>query len=546
MRIACVHQGYELYGSDRCFVESVAAIREAFPASRNRGRAAAPRADRRGAAAAGEPHRVRAAARAAPQGAGAARADRGLRACPLRSRARRDASAAPISSTSTPPSCSIIRSSRASSAARRCCTSTRFRPAPSRTALRALALWSGARLIFNSRATRDSFAPPPGRAFEVIYNGLDGPPQAEPTTYDGAAPVTRRADRAHQSHQGPGRSARRRSNSSPRISARACRSAWSAAPSRIRRSKRSCARPSPREGFAAQVSVEPFAADTAPIYRWADVVVAPSKLPESLGRTAIEAMAFGRPALVSAIGGLTEVVADGETGWRVPPGRRRGARAKARRHSDAAGGLARFRRGARGRATRRLFSRRAAAERVGGDGCGSARARRVAALAAGDGARGQDAMTIQSGLREVRRLALLLGGEGMQSGLHFALNLFLIALLPAQGLRHVRLHAGAGRRRARLRAFADRDARQHLYRPLAARGVRLFLRGRVPGRGARRLCRHGAHRRGDPVDRGRARVRPGAAPRSSGCGACDRILRTVGIRAQTPRALSRSATRFSP
>ena len=68
------------------------------------------------------------------------------------------------------------------------------------------------------------------------------------------------------------------------------------------------------------VSVEPFAADTAPLYRWADVVVAPSKLPESLGRTAIEAMAFGRPALVSAIGGLTEVVADGETGWHVPPG----------------------------------------------------------------------------------------------------------------------------------------------------------------------------------------------------------------------------------
>src|SRR5271154_2945160 len=31
VRIACVHQGYELYGSDRCFVESVAAIREAYP-----------------------------------------------------------------------------------------------------------------------------------------------------------------------------------------------------------------------------------------------------------------------------------------------------------------------------------------------------------------------------------------------------------------------------------------------------------------------------------------------------------------------------------
>jgi glycosyltransferase involved in cell wall biosynthesis len=46
----------------------------------------------------------------------------------------------------------------------------------------------------------------------------------------------------------------------------------------------------------------------------------PSRRPESLGRVAIEAMAYGRPPLVSAIGGLVEVVSDGETGWHVPPG----------------------------------------------------------------------------------------------------------------------------------------------------------------------------------------------------------------------------------
>ena len=31
MRIVCVHQGYELYGSDRSFIDSVAALREAWP-----------------------------------------------------------------------------------------------------------------------------------------------------------------------------------------------------------------------------------------------------------------------------------------------------------------------------------------------------------------------------------------------------------------------------------------------------------------------------------------------------------------------------------
>ena len=45
----------------------------------------------------------------------------------------------------------------------------------------------------------------------------------------------------------------------------------------------------------------------------------PSRLTESLGRVAIEAMEFGRPPLVSALGGLVEVVEDGVTGWVVPP-----------------------------------------------------------------------------------------------------------------------------------------------------------------------------------------------------------------------------------
>ncbi len=64
----------------------------------------------------------------------------------------------------------------------------------------------------------------------------------------------------------------------------------------------------------------PFVPDPSEHYRWADIVTVPSRRPESLGRVAIEAMAHGRPPLVSAIGGLVEVVIDGETGWHVPPG----------------------------------------------------------------------------------------------------------------------------------------------------------------------------------------------------------------------------------
>ena len=73
-------------------------------------------------------------------------------------------------------------------------------------------------------------------------------------------------------------------------------------------------------GLDSHVSVEPFLDDPTPLYRWADVVAVPSRRPESLGRVAIEAMAFGRPPLASAIGGLREVVADGVTGRLLPPG----------------------------------------------------------------------------------------------------------------------------------------------------------------------------------------------------------------------------------
>jgi glycosyltransferase involved in cell wall biosynthesis len=72
-------------------------------------------------------------------------------------------------------------------------------------------------------------------------------------------------------------------------------------------------------GLEFIVRFEPFQTDPAPLYRWADVVAVPSRLPEALGRVAIEAMAHGRPPLVARIGGLSEVVEDHVSGWVVPP-----------------------------------------------------------------------------------------------------------------------------------------------------------------------------------------------------------------------------------
>jgi glycosyltransferase involved in cell wall biosynthesis len=51
--------------------------------------------------------------------------------------------------------------------------------------------------------------------------------------------------------------------------------------------------------------------------RW-DVFVVPS-LEEGFSIAALDAMAVGLPVIASSVGGIPELVVDGETGWLVPP-----------------------------------------------------------------------------------------------------------------------------------------------------------------------------------------------------------------------------------
>jgi glycosyltransferase involved in cell wall biosynthesis/Na+-driven multidrug efflux pump len=55
-------------------------------------------------------------------------------------------------------------------------------------------------------------------------------------------------------------------------------------------------------------------------WRHAVVGVVPSVVPEGFGRVAVECLAAGTPCVVSALGGLLDVVADGVEGLHVPPG----------------------------------------------------------------------------------------------------------------------------------------------------------------------------------------------------------------------------------
>jgi len=74
------------------------------------------------------------------------------------------------------------------------------------------------------------------------------------------------------------------------------------------------------QGLSNHVTMHPFTPDPSSHYFWADAVVVPSTRPEPFGLVAIEAMAAGRAVIAANHGGLCEIVVDGVTGSLVAPG----------------------------------------------------------------------------------------------------------------------------------------------------------------------------------------------------------------------------------
>jgi glycosyltransferase involved in cell wall biosynthesis len=67
------------------------------------------------------------------------------------------------------------------------------------------------------------------------------------------------------------------------------------------------------------VTFEGFSSSPGEHYDWCDVVVVPSKKPEPFGLVAVEAMAYGKCVVAARHGGLTEIVEDGKTGFLFSP-----------------------------------------------------------------------------------------------------------------------------------------------------------------------------------------------------------------------------------
>ena len=318
MRIACVHQGYELYGSDRCFVENVAALRAAYPAAEidvilPRGGPIVSCLEQSATRIAFEPIwvlRRQAIWRLATVG---------LASLPAALwRAARRLRVSDLIYINTSVVADYVLAARFF----RDRALLHIHEIPEASALkmlRAMALWSGAEIIFNSQATRAAFALAENRRTHVVYNGIAGPSAFEPVAYDGVRPLRvlmlGRISRIKGQDVLLDAIAALPRRIRERLHVRIVGSAFE----NIERERTLEARIREMQ-LDECVSREPFVTDASPLYRWADVVVVPSCRPESLGRVAIEAMAFGRPPIVSAIGGLTEVVEDGRSGWFVPPG----------------------------------------------------------------------------------------------------------------------------------------------------------------------------------------------------------------------------------
>ena len=169
-------------------------------------------------------------------------------------------------------------------------------------------------------------------SFEIVHYGID--PNGEPKPYAGrrAAPALRRPP---DPDQGPHRPAARVRGGA----AASCRTSSSTSPGRgpLEPALKALAR---ELGVADAVR---FLGHVSPIQaaiERAAVVVVPS-MGEGFGMVALEAMERSRPVIAAAIGGLGELVRDGETGLLVPARRGRAARARRSCASPATSTLAR-------------------------------------------------------------------------------------------------------------------------------------------------------------------------------------------------------------
>lgn len=185
--------------------------------------------------------------------------------------------------------------------------------------LRFLVRSAKVRTIFNSVSTRRTFEPCPGGHWHVLYNGFDGPTAYKLPSYSCDRRLKVLLMGRLSSWKGQDVLIEACGRVSPEIrSLLDVRIVGSTFDSDVLLESR-LHRLVEQWNCSSCVTFEPFSEHPKAWYEWCDLAIVPSTRPEPLGRIPIEAMSFGRGSIVSAIGGLTETVEDGQTGWHVPP-----------------------------------------------------------------------------------------------------------------------------------------------------------------------------------------------------------------------------------
>jgi glycosyltransferase involved in cell wall biosynthesis len=318
MKILCVHQGYELYGSDRSFLASVQALRRQFEDARiisvlpAEGPLIAPLtqvSDR----VAIEPlyvlrrrHLLRLIAH-------------GWFSLPLAlartTRWMKDSDLVYINTVAVLDYLIAARFFRKK-------TILHVHEIPSGIAggtLRFLVRTAKVRTIFNSRSTLDAFAPMRGGRSHVLYNGFDGPHSFNPPQFQSGRRLRVLLLGRLNSWKGQDVLIEACGRLSPEIRrSMDVRIVGSSFDSHVKLEQSLHQLVADRK-CSECVTFVPFVDEPDDWYRWCDLVVVPSKRPEPFGRVVIEAMGFARGAIVSGTGGLLETVLHGKTGWHVHP-----------------------------------------------------------------------------------------------------------------------------------------------------------------------------------------------------------------------------------
>lgn len=315
MKILCVHQGYELYGSDRTFVTAVAEFRAAFPQAEISVLLpkAGPLAD----------HLRRDGFTVRIGGVLVLRRRHVLRflaTAPLLLSRDLASAWAQMRRADIVYINTIVVLNFLLMARRHPCAIVHVHEIPPLRHIwlfRQLLSWSRARVVFNSRTTAQAFGPAQERGV-IVHNGARPVVQPAVTAYDGSRPL--RVLMLGRLSRAKGQDLLLEALSMlPEavlggLTVRIVGDAFEGA----------CTIDEICQGvgwnrIADQVSFRPFAADPDEHYRWCDLVVMPSRHPESFGLVAIEGMAHGRAIAAADHGGVTEIVQAGRTGWLFAP-----------------------------------------------------------------------------------------------------------------------------------------------------------------------------------------------------------------------------------